>query len=359
MNMPPVFWVEILDASGAVVSRQRVQSGVATIGRGYENDVVIDDAYVAPAHLRIAYEFDAAGVDTDADKNPALWIEDLDSQNGTIDIATESSVKRIAVGEGSLIRIGHTRLRIRRAGFVVAPALALPTTSGIAAPTTPPSPHAVPISAPAIGYGNAALGMMALFIAVILLSTWLSQTSEFKLAAYLPGAVIFPLLVLGWAGIWTLLTRLVTSRGQFFRHAAIAFAFMLALFAVDLLGDFVSYALAWTAPQKWLPLLAWAMFGALSFAHIRAIAPKHGRVVGAILGALVVVAIGVHVSLRAEAERLQSQRISAKLMPPFLLLKSPVEPNDFFKSAIALKPKLDEERKKDPSSSAFSFADLD
>jgi hypothetical protein len=194
---------------------------------------------------------------------------------------------------------------------------------------------------------------------VILLSTWLSQTSEFKLAAYLPGAVIFPLLVLGWAGIWTLLTRLVTTRGEFFRHASIAFAFMLALFALDLLGDFVSYAFAWVAPQKWLPLLAWAMFGALCFAHIRAITSNHNRLVGGILGALVVVAIGVHVSLRAEAERLQSQRISAKLMPPFLLLKSPVEPDDFFKGAIALKSKLDEERKKEPSSSAFSFADLD
>ena len=361
MNRLPAFWIETLDASGAVVSRQRVQSGVATIGRGYENDVVIDDAYVAPAHLRIAYEIDAAAVDAESAHTPALWIADLGSQNGIVDIANESSVKRMSVGDEALIRIGHTRLRIRRANFEVAPALPLPTSlpAGMPVHATSPMPRAIPIPAPTTAFGKSALGMMALFIAVILFSTWLSQTSEFKLAAYLPGAVIFPLLVLGWAGIWTLLTRLVTTRGQFFRHAAIAFAFMLTLFALDLLGDFVSYAFAWVALQKWLPLFAWAMFGALCFAHIRAIAPNHDRLVGAILGALVVVAIGVHVSLRAEAERLQSQRISAKLMPPFLLLKSPVEPDDFFKNAIALKPKLEEERKKEPSSSAFSFADLD
>ena len=357
MNKLPAFWIEILDASGEVISRQRMQSGVATIGRGYENDVVIDDAYVAPAHLRIAYDIDAAAVATESENAPTLWIEDLGSQNGTIDIASDSSVKRMSVGDEAVIRIGHTRLRIRRANFTVAAALPLPASMPVGVPAQLTTP--IPISAPATGYGNAALGMMALFIAVILLSTWLSQTSEFKLAAYLPGAVIFPLLVLGWAGIWTLLTRLVTTRGEFFRHTSIAFAFMLALYALDLLGDFVSYAFAWVAPQKWLPLLAWAMFGALCFAHIRAITCKHNRLVGGILGALVVVAIGVHVSLRAEAERLQSQRISAKLMPPFMLLKSPVEPDDFFKGAIALKPKLEEERKREPSSSAFSFADLD
>ena len=82
MKMLPAFWIEILDASGVVVSRQRVQSGVAAIGRGYENDVVIDDAYVAPAHLRIAYEIDAAAADAESEQTSALWIEDLGSQNG-------------------------------------------------------------------------------------------------------------------------------------------------------------------------------------------------------------------------------------------------------------------------------------
>ena len=41
------------------------------------------------------------------------------------------------------------------------------------------------------------------------------------------------------------------------------------------------------------------------------------KVIG-IIGALVVVAIGLHVSLRAESDRVQPIRITAKLMPPFL-----------------------------------------
>lgn len=333
MNAALPFWIEILDKSGAVTSRQRILADALTLGRGYDNDIVIDDAFVAPAHLRIAH--DAEG---------ALWLEDLGTQNGTFDAMRQANVKRLLVGDEASVRIGHTGLRIRRAGFEVAPALPL------AAPYAPLL---------AMGYGKAAMFMMAAFIATITLSTWLSQTSEFKLAAYLPGGVIFPLAVLGWAGIWTLLTRLVTTRGQFFRHVAIAFTFMVALFVVDLAADFASYAIAWVALQKWVPLLVWVMLGFLCFAHIRAITPKHSRLVGAIVGALVVVAIGVHVSLRAESDRVQPQRISAKLMPPFLLMKTPVAPDAFFKDTLALKPKLEEERKKEPSSGGPSMGDYD
>ncbi|MEO8101112.1 MAG: FHA domain-containing protein [Betaproteobacteria bacterium] len=327
------FWIELLDKSGAVVSRQRIQAEAVTVGRGYDNDVVIDDVFVSPAHLRIA--FDAEG---------ALWLEDLATGNGTFDVIRQANVKRLLVGDEASVRIGHTGLRIRRTSFEVTPALPM---------TTAPAPLL------AMGYGNAALFMMVAFIAATTMSTWLSQTSEFKLAAYLPVGVIFPLVVLGWAGIWTLITRLVTSHGQFFRHVAIAFAFMVSLFAIDLVADFATFAFAWTALQRWVPLLVWAIFGVLCFAHVRAITMKHNRLVGSIIGALVIVAIGVHVSLRAESDRVQTQRIAAKLMPPFLLMKSPVPADKFFKDAFALKPKLDEERKKEPSSGGMSMSDFD
>jgi hypothetical protein len=40
-------------------------------------------------------------------------------------------------------------------------------------------------------------------------------------------------------------------------------------------------------------------------------------------------------------------------------MKSAVAPDTFFKDTLALKSKLDEERKKEPSSSAFSMGDAD
>ena len=363
MNSHAPFWIEVLDKSGAVALRQRVDAGVVTLGRGYANDIVIDDAFVAPTHLRIGYDSevadDTAGVGGTTGSGSAagtaagsavetLWLEDLGTKNGTFDVIRQANVHRLLIGDEASVRIGHTGLRIRRASFEVSPTL----------PLDAPGPAAY-ASLLALGYGNAAIFMMAAFVAAATLSTWLSQTSEFKLAAYLPSGVILPLVVLGWAGIWTLLTRLVTARGEFFHHVAIAFAFMVALFVVDLAVDFAIYAFAWIALQRWMAIFLWVMFGILCFAHIRAITVKHRRPVAAIVGALVVVGIGVHISLRAESERVQPQRISAHLMPPFLLMKSPVAPDAFFKDTFALKPKLDEERTKEPSSGGFSFADFD
>ena len=115
MTPHPPFWIEIIDKSGTVVSRQRNVAEAITIGRGYENDLVIDDAFVAPVHLRIAYEQER-GVD-------GLWLEDLATQNGTFDVIRQANVKRLLVGDEASVRIGHTGLRVRRASFEVPPAL--------------------------------------------------------------------------------------------------------------------------------------------------------------------------------------------------------------------------------------------
>jgi cytochrome c biogenesis protein CcdA len=111
--------------------------------------------------------------------------------------------------------------------------------------------------------------------------------------------------------------------------------------------------------QRWVPLMVWVMIGILFLVHIRAITLKNSRLVIGIIGALVVIAIGLHIMLRAESDRVKYMQITPRLMPPFLLAKSAVTPDNFFKKTLALKPKLDEERKKEPSSGVFSMDDSD
>ena len=65
-----MIWVEILSRHHDVVARYRCEDG-ARIGRAYDNDVVVDDPYVAPHHARIVR--DEAG---------ELFAEDLGSVNG-------------------------------------------------------------------------------------------------------------------------------------------------------------------------------------------------------------------------------------------------------------------------------------
>ena len=51
--MEPLAFVEIVDRHGDVLARHPVYRWPASIGRGYQADVIIDDAFVAPVHAAI------------------------------------------------------------------------------------------------------------------------------------------------------------------------------------------------------------------------------------------------------------------------------------------------------------------
>jgi len=66
-----MIWVEILSRHQEVAARFRIAGTEARIGRGYTNDVIVDDPYVAPEHLRL-FRDEAGG----------LVVEDLGTANG-------------------------------------------------------------------------------------------------------------------------------------------------------------------------------------------------------------------------------------------------------------------------------------
>lgn len=75
----------------------------ATIGRGQENTIRLDDLSVSRRHARIAY------------RQGGYWLSDLGSMGGTwIAGARLSAPRRIAAGE--VIDIGHCRLTVSFAG---------------------------------------------------------------------------------------------------------------------------------------------------------------------------------------------------------------------------------------------------
>jgi hypothetical protein len=80
---------------------ERVADLPLTIGRALDNDIIVDDPYVDPHHLRI---------EADSDDN---WIAiDLDSTNHTINSNTRIDVTPI--NSGDLLTIGKTHIRVFR-----------------------------------------------------------------------------------------------------------------------------------------------------------------------------------------------------------------------------------------------------
>src|SRR5579875_304180 len=106
------WFVEILARNGDVLQRQRVDALPIRLGRGYDNDVVIDDDYAAPSH---------AVVEADENNAGAPLLRDLGSRNGIVHAGRRRH--SIVLDGDTVVRIGHTSIRVRAADFPVAPEL--------------------------------------------------------------------------------------------------------------------------------------------------------------------------------------------------------------------------------------------
>ena len=115
MSVLPLF-VEVLDRRGRVLSRTRIESLPATIGRGYESTVILDDEHVAASHLQIY-----------ADENGSVFAKDLGSQNGfsagSVGRAPSSKITNMAIASGGATElfVGKSRIRIVPISAQVAP----------------------------------------------------------------------------------------------------------------------------------------------------------------------------------------------------------------------------------------------
>jgi signal transduction histidine kinase len=106
-----MIWVEVLSRHHDVLSRHRCDDD-ASIGRAYDNDVVLDDPYVAPHHVRLAREADGA-----------LYAEDLGTVNGISTGPRARRQSRVPLDGREVLHVGRTLLRVRDDGhgFAEAP----------------------------------------------------------------------------------------------------------------------------------------------------------------------------------------------------------------------------------------------
>jgi hypothetical protein len=214
--------LEVLDArSAAVQTRLRLANLPLTLGRGYGNDIILDDPYVDARHARIA--IDDSG-------NPIL--EDLGSVNGLA--LPDNAVRRtrVTLRAGAEVRIGRTTLRIRDSDEPV-PA-ALPDhhkRSWSASPVT----RATTSLWVRLGVPLAATGAVALY-------TWLQSYEPSSVSDTLTGAVVFLVFGALWAGIWAIASRVVTHRFVFLEHLAVVSAATLI-------------SLLWFVASEWMSFL--------------------------------------------------------------------------------------------------------
>ena len=197
----------------AVATSSRVIAAPApscASARSYRSDVIIDDPAVAPDHLRVMQGEDGAIVVEAASDSTGFAIDGERRQRSLIDGDT-------------VLRVGHTALRIRDETYAE------------------PAAAAIAVQRPRW------VELGALIVAALLINgatLWLDETSEPKLSRYVAGMVGLGAVVLLWSGLWGLVSRIFAGTARFPRHLAIAAGAFLFYTVYSILAEALAFSLS-------------------------------------------------------------------------------------------------------------------
>lgn len=318
--------IEARGRGGQLLERFRCDKAIITIGRAFDNDVILEDEYVSPHHLRLIILEDG-------------WrCDDIDSLNG-LRIGRRRRANGV-LHSGDEFRVGHTSLHIYDDHHPVGEALKL---DGAEARLSWLGRHRVWI-------------FLALFtLAVSAIKLYWDTFDEFKPLKILDPLMTTALTVLFIAALWALLGRLLRHKAYFFTHLSLWLAFGLfddiALFfsgwfaynaGSQVLEDTLMQAMTLTA-------LAFVTWGSMTLAtNLRA----RARLYSAVSVALVFLAISLAGKLRFEREFMNAPTYYPKLMAPSLLFSDPVEERQLIDELPALFDLAEAEIEEDESDTA-------
>ena len=242
--MAPLGFIEILDGKGAVIERIPVNSLPIKVGRAYANDVILNDPYVCPLHLAIG-----------PDEQGRLIARDLDSVNGLRADSGKERVSTLEIHSGSQFRVGHTDLRYCSVDHPLATTL-VDRDGGKSRLTSP--------------YVAAAAG--AAIFTLLCLDAYLSTVDRATVAAIVTEPLTTFAMLLVWAGLWALASRIIVSRIHFSEHFIIACGAIVGFFTLGASSEWTEFLFPFI-PIIWSAglfgsaiILAALVYGHLKFA---------------------------------------------------------------------------------------------
>jgi hypothetical protein len=309
------FFIETLARNGDVLHRHRVSDLPITLGRGYGNDFILDDGHTAARHAVV-----------EAADDGGLVIRDLGSQNG---IVIQGKKHQHAPIDGTtVVRLGHTRLRIRDADY--------PVEAEVADTTM----HAWEGGAPAL----AGLALIALFTGV---EEALSDAGNFQAVRYL--LIIASGLGVGlvWSGIWALANRLFGGHARLGRHLFILGSGLIALGAWKAVSSVLAYAWSAEVFTRFGNHIAILILCVMIYFHVGTIRPHRRRGFVRTIGVMMALGSGVVLMSNLQSTgRLSDELYMSVLLPPSLRQSPDHSVDDFMGSAAKLKAEADADRKR-------------
>ena len=311
MNAP--YFIETLARNGDVLHRHQVQALPIRLGRGYDNDFIVDDAHCAARHAIV-----------EADPDGRLVLRDLGSRNGVIHQGKRTA--RLVMGGDTVVRLGHTMLRVRATDFPV-PDEQLDRTM-----------H---------GWEGGMPGLVGMFLVGLfsVLTAWLNDTLSFQLIRYLQALAYGVGAGLVWGGAWAFANRLFGRHARLGRHLFIFGCGLAAVTVFKLASSVAAYALSFEAITRYGSHVVILLVAGMLYFHLSTVKPNNTRTF-AVTG-LIMALLGSGLTLISNEQRsgrLGDELYMSVLLPPSIRVAGDHKVDEFMGQVGAMKAGLDAER---------------
>ena len=218
--------VEIVSKAGKRIDVHVFEKNSISIGRGYDNDLILSDPYIEGEHLQVSLDAESG----------EYQVEDLATLNGTrLDGSGQtlqsSSLKQVSAGQP--ICIGKTYLRF------VSKSEPLPRTLKLS--SFEPMLHRIS------GWW---VGLVAtcVLIGLVVLDAYISNPYSEELLKDFNSVLIVLAMVGVYAGFWALIARLNSREARFFMHANLILLGFIVLSVLDYLSYPYEFNFGWLVP---------------------------------------------------------------------------------------------------------------
>ncbi len=219
---------EIYSVHGQLQERLRFDKVPISIGRGYQNDVIVNDPFVSPFHCTVE-------VSPEGD----FIINDQKTLNQLSMPHSLERAERIVMSSGTSFIIGETQIQLAFADTPVPDALPLRREKAVRhAPSW-------------VGMVCGLLALSALTLYIFSYNVWFSMAYDFQdgsqEALSLRQVFFYLLPILIYSGVWAVIGRISKHRAAFFIHFSLASVAILWSMLANDLCNWLSYG--YNAPQ--------------------------------------------------------------------------------------------------------------
>ncbi len=209
--------IEEITRNHKLLHRHRLNQSEVSIGRGYQNDIILTDPHICPKHISLNF-------------SQGVWhLNDNDSVNGTL-LENGEGKKQQAhqqqINDGDVIILGKSQLRVLFSGHQIAETIAF-------------SPFESLIDI--IRHPIAVFISIALFLLIAGNISYLNQLTETNVSQLFVSAFSLSLLFSLWPAGVALVSHLTKHDPRIFAQFGISFTFFILMWLSDRLEKIITF----------------------------------------------------------------------------------------------------------------------